>query len=93
MTSYLIKQLDINKCHSNSALLGGYTFGEFLAQQGGARATLRLFNVCLCLEEIINVHLSRAVNVFPSEDSIVQGHRCVVVNKLQNFQTCHLCSL
>lgn len=39
------------------------------------------------------VHLSCAVNVFPPEDAVVQGHGCVVVDELQHLQTCHLCGL
>lgn len=38
----------------------------------------------------ISMHLWCGVNVFPPEHAIVQGHGCVVVDELQNLQTCHL---
>lgn len=36
------------------------------------------------------MHLCCAVNVFPPEHAIVQGHGSVVVDELQNLQTSHL---
>lgn len=40
-----------------------------------------------------SIYLCCTVNVFPPEHAVVQGHGCVVVDKLQNLKTCHLCSL
>lgn len=42
------------------------------------------------LNIFVSVHLCCAVNVFPPEHAVVQGHGCVVVDELQNLQTCHL---
>ena len=38
----------------------------------------------------VEAHLCCAVDVFPPEHSVVQGHGCVVVNELKDLQPCHL---
>ena len=47
-----------------------------------------LFAHASLLEKV--AHLCCAVDVFPPEHSIVQGHGCVVVNELKDLQPCHL---
>lgn len=39
----------------------------------------------LYLREMLDVHLSCVVDIFPPENPIVQGHGCVVVDELKNL--------
>lgn len=41
----------------------------------------------------LNAHLGCPVDIFPPENTIVQSYSCVVIDELQDLQTCHLCSV
>lgn len=45
------------------------------------------------MQNRLNIYLRCVINIFPSEDPVVQGHCCVIIDQLKHLQTCHLCRL